>query len=156
MIEKSEVEAFIFKEARLADEYYYDEWENLWTEDGNYWVPANGDDYDTHRKVSIINDNRERIRTRVKRMKSNVAHSQEPKSRLVRVISNIEVAALDEEEAVVSSTFYLAEARPYRETIWAGRTTHRLVREDGKLKMRQKKVMLANNGNALVTLGFLI
>ena len=40
------VQAFIFKEARLQDEHQYEAWEALWTDDGVYWVPANGDSID--------------------------------------------------------------------------------------------------------------
>ncbi len=32
--------------ARLQDEHQYQAWEKLWTEDGVYWVPANGVDID--------------------------------------------------------------------------------------------------------------
>ena len=34
------VEAFLYKESRLADESRYDEWEALWEDDAVYWVPA--------------------------------------------------------------------------------------------------------------------
>ena len=44
-ITKDAIEAFLYHEARLADENRYDEWFALWTEDVRYWVPANIDDY---------------------------------------------------------------------------------------------------------------
>ena len=59
------VEQFIYREARLRDEHRYDEWEALWTDDGVYWVPANGDDTDPTTQMSILFDNRPRIATRV-------------------------------------------------------------------------------------------
>ena len=34
---------FLYREARLADEARYAEWEALWTDDGVYWVPATTD-----------------------------------------------------------------------------------------------------------------
>ena len=37
------VAAFLYREARLADEARYAEWLALWTEDGVYWVPATTD-----------------------------------------------------------------------------------------------------------------
>ena len=36
----AEVEAFLYREARLADEFQLDEWEALLTDDFHYWVPA--------------------------------------------------------------------------------------------------------------------
>lgn len=35
-----DVEAFLYREARYADENDYDAWEALWTDDAIYWVPA--------------------------------------------------------------------------------------------------------------------
>ena len=46
----SAVTAFVYKEARLQDEHAYEAWESLWTDDGVYWVPANGADIDPERK----------------------------------------------------------------------------------------------------------
>src|SRR5262249_60372878 len=58
---------FLYREARLADEARYAEWEALWAEDGVYWVPATTDPRaDPDRQISHIYDNRQRIATRVK------------------------------------------------------------------------------------------
>ena len=62
----SAVTAFIYKEARLQDEHAYEAWEALWTDDGVYWVPANGDNIDPEKEMSIIYDNRSRISLRIK------------------------------------------------------------------------------------------
>src|ERR1700710_2827657 len=50
----SAVTAFIYKEARFQDEHQYEAWEALWTDDGVYWVPANGADIDPEREMPII------------------------------------------------------------------------------------------------------
>src|SRR5262249_61343202 len=58
---------FLYREARLADEARYAEWEALWAEDGVYWVPGTtGSRADPDRQISHIYDNRQRIATRVK------------------------------------------------------------------------------------------
>ena len=44
-----QVEQFLFREARLADDGDYDGWEALWTDDGVYWVPATTDPADSCR-----------------------------------------------------------------------------------------------------------
>src|SRR6266851_3195383 len=54
----SAVTAFIYQEARFQDEHQYEAWEALWTDDGVYWVPANGGDIDHEKEMSIIYDNR--------------------------------------------------------------------------------------------------
>ena len=87
----SAVTAFIYKEARLQDEHQYEAWEALWTDDGVYWVPANGDDIDPEKEMSIIYDNRSRISLRIKQLLTGKRHTQTPQSRLRRLVSNIEL-----------------------------------------------------------------
>jgi benzoate/toluate 1,2-dioxygenase subunit beta len=150
---------FVYKEARLADEARYAEWLALWTDDGVYWVPATTDpgaDPDKH--ISHIYDNRDRIETRIKLLQTGHRYSQEPASLMRRLISNIEVAA-DGAELVVESNFALAELaiQAKREMHWwVGRTTHRLRRVEGELKMCRKKVVLVNAAEPLPNLSFLI
>ena len=56
-----ELVAFVFREARYADESRYDEWESLWHDrDALYWVPMH-EGADPAREVSYIYDNRPRI-----------------------------------------------------------------------------------------------
>jgi benzoate/toluate 1,2-dioxygenase subunit beta len=150
---------FVYKEARLAEEARYAEWLALWTDDGVYWVPATidpGADPDKH--ISHIYDNRGRIETRIKLLQTGHRYSQEPASLMHRLISNIEVAA-DGAELVVESNFALAELaiQAKREMHWwVGRTTHRLRRVEGELKMCRKKVVLVNAAEPLPNLSFLI
>ncbi len=85
------VEQFIYREARLQDEHRYAEWEALWTDDGIYWVPANGDNIDPEQQMSIIYDNRSRIGVRVRQLLSGKRHTQEPRSRLRHLVTNVEL-----------------------------------------------------------------
>jgi benzoate/toluate 1,2-dioxygenase beta subunit len=86
-----DVEQFIYREARLADEHRYDEWEALWTDDAVYWVPFGSDDADPETQMSVIYDNRSRIATRIKQFKTGKRHSATPLPRVRRIVSNIEV-----------------------------------------------------------------
>jgi len=76
-----------------------------------------------------------------------------------RLISNIEVASAEDGELVAESNFLLAElsvqAR-HEMHWWAGRTTHRLRRVAGELKMCGKKVVLVNAAEPLPNLAFLV
>lgn len=77
--ELREVTDFVYREARLADESRYADWEALWADDAVYWVPrAEGHDPNTH--VSHIYDNRTRIATRVRQLLTGYRYSQEPAS----------------------------------------------------------------------------
>lgn len=154
---KDAIEAFLFHEARLADENRYDEWFALWTEDVRYWVPANLDDYDPDEHVSIIYDNRERLQDRIDRLKSGGAWSQEPQSRMRRLISNVQIEPPDRPNEVrVVSNFVLGELRRGREAVYFAQQKHRLrVTADG-LRMAAKTVLLVKNNEPLHNLSFLI
>jgi benzoate/toluate 1,2-dioxygenase beta subunit len=151
---------FLHTEARLADEARYAEWLALWTDDGVYWVPATTDpaaDPDKH--LSHIYDNRGRIETRIKLLQTGHRYSQEPASLMRRLISNIEVTVADNGELIAESNFALAELamQAKRELHWwVGRTTYRLRRVDGQLKMCRKKVVLVNAAEPLPNLSFII
>jgi benzoate/toluate 1,2-dioxygenase subunit beta len=151
-----EVEQFVYREARLADEQQYDDWEALWTNDAIYWVPANSDDIDPTAQMSIIFDNRARIATRIKQLHTGKRVSQDPASRLRRLISNVELLGVEDNHVEVGANFLIYESRERGVTLWAGRTEWTLDRSDDGLRIARKKVMLANNDRALNTLAFLI
>jgi benzoate/toluate 1,2-dioxygenase beta subunit len=156
-IGREAVEAFLFREARLADENRYDEWLALWTEDVTYWVPANIDDYDPDEHVSILYDNRERLQDRIARLKSGGAWSQEPQSRMRRVISNIEIEpSRRPDERIVISNFVLGELRRGRDAVYFAQQKHRLRLTAGGLRMAAKTVYLVKNNEPLHNLSFLI
>jgi 3-phenylpropionate/cinnamic acid dioxygenase small subunit len=151
-----EVEQFIYREARLQDELAYDEWEALWTDDAIYWVPANGDDIDPTTQVSILFDNRSRIATRIKQLNTGKRHSQNPPSRLRRIISNIELLDPDDGDVQAGANFLIYESRERGVTLWAGRSEYRLRRTDDGFKLAYKKVLLVNNDRPLSTMSFLV
>jgi len=151
-----EVEQFLFHEARLADELRYDEWEALWTDDGVYWIPANDDDGDPEKEMSIIYDNRSRIALRIRQFHTGRRIAQEPKSNLARVISNIEIMSLTGDDIHVRANAMIFESAARRDTIWGTRYEYTLRRIDGALRMARKKVILVNNSKALPNMAFLI
>lgn len=153
-----QVEAWVYREARFADEHDYDAWEALWTDDGVYWVPANGTDTDADATMSIIYDNRSRIRTRIKQLHTGRRHSQSPRSSLRRLVTNIEACPVATAgEIQVGANFAVYEARERGTTTWAGRYEY-LLRPDpeGGWRMARKTVLLVGNDQPLPTLSFII
>ena len=138
------------------DENRYREWFTLWDKDACYWVPCNEDDIDPTRQVSIIYDDWERIEQRVERLVSGSVLAQDPKPRMRRVVSNIEVEEGSADEIVTYSNFQLTLAKGESQQIWAGRSVHKLRRASQSFKIFYKKVLLVNADQEMPLLQFLI
>ena len=105
-----EAEAFVYKEARLLDKYDLREWLTLFTEDALYWVPLNEETYDPTKHVSICYDNMTRLETRIWRvLDSGLNHTQDPPSRFVRIITNVEIENGSDTEATIYGNMLLTE-----------------------------------------------
>jgi benzoate/toluate 1,2-dioxygenase subunit beta len=155
-LDRGRVEDFLYLEARLMDTHAYDAWLALWTDDALYWVPSNEDDIDPERHVSIVYENRARLEDRIARLKSGAAYAQDPKSRLSRVVSNVEIEETRSGELLVHSVFNLTALRRRRLDIFAGRSIYRLRSDGDSFKIAYKKVLLINNDEVIHNLTFLI
>lgn len=159
--EPREVEQFLYREARHADENDYDAWESLWTDDALYWVPAGGADIDPLDQVSVIFDNRNRIATRMKQVRTGKRYAQAPPSNLRRIIGNVELlggrsnptGGVDLE---VGANFLAYESRQRGNELWGGRTTYRLRRVGEEIKLSYKLVVLVDNDKPIPTMAFLV
>lgn len=165
--EQRQIEAFLYREARFADESRYVEWEELVDDDMYYWVPAGESDAEDARfRVSVTADNRQRLATRIAQLKTGLRHSQLPVSPMRRVLSNIEIEPIanpvkpDGREYRVGANFVLYELRAQSTRsmeVWPGRVEYRLRQyPDGEIKMFYKKVLLVHASEPLSTLGFII
>ncbi len=153
-----EVELFLFKAAALADTHQFQAWFSLFTEDLLYWVPCNSDDTEIGKQIALINDNRAELDERLFRLGTKHAHAQSPRSRLSRIVSNIVLGDDYRRETggLVTARMLVTEVRNGKTEHWAARVTYRLVRQDGALRMREKRVYLAANDQMLPNLTFII
>ena len=150
-----DIENFIYREARLLDERRFEEWMNLFAEDGYYWVPAYPDQDDPYEAVSIYFDDRAMMKTRLSRLDHPKIHSQKPASRTVHSVSNIET---DEShhvdgEILVHSALLMLEYRLDKQTSYGGRCRHLLrVKDGGGYEIAWKRVDLINCDGVFETL----
>ena len=157
MLDYSEAQQFLYREARLMDSHAYDEWLGLWAQSAHYWIPCNGDETDVTRHVSIVNEDRGGLEDRIRRLKSGAHYAQDPRSRLSRVVSNVELeAAESREQLVIHSTFNLSAHRRGRIDVVAGRARHRLVLEGDGPRIAEKKVILVDNDDKIMNLTYLV
>jgi 3-phenylpropionate/cinnamic acid dioxygenase small subunit len=151
-----DITQFLYREARLQDDHQYAEWESLWTDDGIYWIPANGEGNDPENEMSIVYDNRSRIALRIAQFLTGKRLSQSPKSRLRRIVSNIEILSEVGTEVRVTSNALVFESSLRGDTMWASRNEFLLRQSPEGWRMALKKVILVNNENALYSMAFLI
>jgi len=141
-----EIECFLMHEARLLDERRFDDWMELFTEDGVYWVPARPGQENPNDESSLFYDDRRLMTTRIARLNRPGMHSQNPPSRCCHLVSNVLVEQADGDgaEILVTSNAIMVEYRQDDQRLFAGKNTHRLVRVDREFRIREKKVELIN------------
>ncbi len=155
-VDRTQVEAFLYREARLMDLHRYDEWLALFADDALYWIPSNHDDVDPMREVSIVYADRGLLQAQVARLASGRAYTQDPPSRICRVVSNVEVSPAEGDQIEVHSVFVLFETRAGRSRTFGGRAIHHLREQHGDFSIARKKVLLAGNDEVSGDLTFLL
>ncbi len=155
-LSRAEAEALLYEEARLLDEARYGEWLGMLTADVVYRVPQNRAGGDPAREISIVNDDAARLKDRVERLATGLAHAQSPPSRTQRLVSNVQITAAAEGSAEVRSALMLYELRRGRERVFAARCEYGLRREDDAWKIASKKVILVNNDEVIDNLTFIV
>src|SRR3954452_22559162 len=110
--ERDHFRALLEREARLVDRLEFDEWLAMYVPECLYWVPATPEAGDPRREVAISFDDRRRLEDRIFRLRTGYAWSQAPKSRTVRMISNVEVFATTTDDVrMVRSNLLISEFR---------------------------------------------
>lgn len=137
---------FVYAETRLLDDQRFDEWLELFTEDGYYWMPLTHDQPDPKLHTSLLYEDKLLLKVRIERLHGKRTFSQQPQSRCHHLIQQPTVESADDEkgEYVVRSAFHYVETRIDQQALYAGWTHHHLVRQDGALRIKLKKVQLVN------------
>jgi len=143
-LDRGAVEAFLFAEAALLDDGRFEDWLNLFTLDGTYWVPAAGDQPDPFEHVSLLYEDRTLMEMRIRRLRHPQAHALAQPIRTSHAVSNVMLGGIDGDVAVVHSRFVCVEFQADRQRVFAGAYTHRLVVTPSGVRMCQKRVDLVN------------
>jgi len=139
------VEQFLFRQAEILDEQLWEDWLALFTEDGRYWMPADGDQTDGDRLPNIFWENHEIMTMRVRRNNHPRAHSQAPHNRLNHVVSNVIVESEDANgDLVVRSRFHCAEYFRYEVRTFSGKYRHYLKKAPDGYQIALQRVDLVN------------
>lgn len=161
------VQQFLYYEAECMDHHRYADWLALWTDELQYWVPADPDDVSPRGRVALICDDRKRLDERIYRWETGYAHAQIPRPRLSRAVTNVRLAGEQEGRLVVRSTFTITSARrtglldpPLAMATYAGDCEHHLevTEVDGapQFQIARKTVRLVNADGPMYNLQFLL
>ena len=138
---------FVIREARLIDQQRFEDWLDLFAEDGIYWMPLEWGQTDTRLTASLMHEDKLLLTVRVERLKGNRTFSQKPKSRCHHVLQTPQVDRRDEtaNEYVTWTSMHYVETRFDDQQLYAAWATHTLKVVDGKLKIKLKRVDLVNS-----------
>ena len=144
--QKKEIEEFLYREAHLLDEYRFDEWLDLLTDDVEYVVPLREHVQGNVDPAGhpIMKDDKTMLSMRVRKHQTGMSHVEIPQSMTAHLITNVLVEdGPTPDELVVLSTFLVRQARKLRdEAWWAGRRRDLLRRVDGGWKIARREVLL--------------
>ncbi len=140
----------IEREARLLDGHDYERWLAMLAPECIYWIPGTPERGDPRREIAITFDDRRRLEDRIYRLRTGYAWSQAPRSRTVRMVSNVEVFATDKASArMVRSNFLVSEFWGDETRILTGWAAHRLVNAAGRWLIETKQVNLIDSDQCL-------
>ena len=147
------VRAFLLREARLLDEERWDDWLLSLSERIHYWMPG----IENRRRedrlgaysaehMALFDDGLRDLKRRVERFKQPSAWAENPPTRNVHLVGNIEVYAGEEEgQYRAFSTFINIRSRGLDEQYQlAGRREDVLCLEGDGMKLLARKILIPN------------
>lgn len=149
---RHEIEQFLFREARLLDENDYSGWLALLAPDIHYWMPIIENRVRNDPKgnfgpdrLAYFDDTIDDIKRRIVRFQAQTAWAENPATRHVHVITNIEVEKTDApSEFVVHSVFTNYRNRGERdEDLLFGRRRDIVRNQDGVWLLARRRILLA-------------
>jgi len=142
---------FVYDEARTIDEKRFDDWYELFAEDARYWMPLERGQPEGECHTSLFYEDKLLLKVRIERLKSPRSFSQHPPSYCQHILQQPQVDDRDagSNRYVVRTPFLYVETQLDEQLVLAGVSFHHLSLIDGRLRIRLKKVELANCDAAL-------
>ena len=154
---RDEFRRLVEREARLLDQIRYEDWLAMYAAECVYWVPSTPHGGDPRREIAVMFDDRRRLEDRIFRLRTGFAWSQAPRSRTVRLITNVEVFATGSDDArMLRSNFLISEFWDRETRMLTGWAGHRIVRRGGAWKIAAKQVNLIECDQAIRNLSIIL
>ena len=150
-LSKQDLMDFVVREARLIDDKHYAQWNDLFTDEGIYWIPLVPDQEDGLNHTSHLYEDKLLRTLRIERLKSPRAFSQHPPSRCHHLLQTptVEVFDLPNNHFVTRTAFHYTESQGDEMQFYVGTTYHHLTLLENALRMTLKRVNLLNCDAAL-------
>lgn len=153
----NEVTAFIWAEADMLDHSEYQEWLNLWSEQGKYIIPIDPTLTDYENNLNYAYDDHHMRKLRVQRLENGEAISTAPKANTVRSVSRVRVIQDQDNEIVLRCAQNLREFRKENLKHYTADVTYHLVRQtEGGLKISRKVINLVNSTDTLAGISYIL
>lgn len=147
---------FLWREADLLDRRAYDDWLDLWADEGLYIVPIERDAPDYADVLNYAYDDAKMRSMRVKRLQSSFSMSALTASNTVRTVSRFVLLQQNDDEICVRAAQHLVDyRRDNLRTLAADvEATLQLTAEGPRLS--RKVVTLVNCEDAVTGMGYLL
>ena len=141
---KLRVEMFLIEEAAMLDEWRLEDWHALFTDDCRYLVPnLSGDPYEPPATtLYLIADDAHHLAERVKRFGKDTAHSEHPRSRTKRLVSNVRVLEDNGSDLKAQSAFVTFRSSHGVTDTYFGRHEYVLIPKGDTWAIQEKRTIL--------------
>ena len=141
------VEELLYLEADLIDAWRLEEWLELFTDDAQYLVPPSdviGDEADPDTSLFYIMDDRHRMKERVTRLSKIGAHSEQPRSKVRHLVSNVRVkrTADNPHRIDVRASFAVWRNKDVTSDVFVGHYLYKLIEQGDDLRIARKTCVL--------------
>ena len=140
-----EVESLLYRQSEYLDSKAWDQYIDLFAEDGLYWMPPAPHYTTWEGQPSIFIEDRDLMTVRARRVMHPRAWSQQAEWTTNHVVSNVFIERTDDNEVHVRSRFHMMELRRDEIRHFGGTYRHDLRRTSDGLKIRLQRVDLFNS-----------
>ena len=138
------VEQFLYRQSELLDSKKWQEWIDLFSDDGIYWMPPDASYKTWDGQPAIFAEDKNLMTVRMNRVLHPDAWSQRPLWGTNHVVSNVVVEKETAKEVVVRSRFHMMELRRDDVRHFAGAYRHELKKTKGGLRIKLQRVDMTN------------
>ena len=139
-----QVEQFLYRQAALLDAKQWQDWIDLFTDDGVYWMPPEPSHQTWDGMPAIFAEDKNLMKVRMGRVLHPDAWSQRPLWGTNHVVSNVVIEKDASDEIVVRSRFHMMELRRDDVRHFAGAYTHHLRKAGDGYRIKLQRVDMTN------------